>query len=302
MNNEATSDSFDLAKMPLDTVKIELSDNDKRAIDSLGDWEWLDVMMSAYATQLGVKVNEKALKENGVEHKCSFGMHFEEKELKRRAEHYFEGKDEAKIKQAVEAFITELSPFLDKVQALYRNGEKQNHEKRGVKEVFEGIEVAIAGMMAGDEGEALERICKALTTSTLLCYPSLRINTNLGVKELAFICLWYNKNVEAYTLDNVDILKPILERVFCRREVTLEYEKQSHVFAAVEEYLTILAKNFKDYGEKAKSLKLLQVRGILAKRHDTYLEKLSESQAESIIDAIETAREDLKLEAAYAEL
>lgn len=302
MNNEEKIDSVELAKMPFETVNVELPENDKKAIDSLPDWLWLDMMMSAYATQLGTMINEEALKEKGVEHKCALSLHFDEDELKRRAERFFEGQDESKINHAVDAFMTEISPFLEKVQELHRSGGKQNLEKRGVKEVFEGIEVAIEDMMSGVEGEALERIGKALTTSTLLCYPSFRINKKLGIKELAFICLWYSKKVDAFTLANVDILKPILEPVFCRREVTLEYEKQSHVFAAVEEYLTILAKNFKDYGEKAKSQKLLQVRGILAKRHDTYLEKLSESQAESIIDAIETAREELKLEAAYAEL
>lgn len=302
MNNEEKIDSIELAKMPFETVNVELPENDKKAIDSLPDWLWLDMMMSAYATQLGTMLNEEALKEKGVEHKCALGLHFDEDELKRRAERFFEGQDESKINHEVDTFMTEISPFLEKVQELHRSGGKQNLEKRGVKEVFEGIEVAIEDMMSGVEGEALERIGKALTTSTLLCYPSFRINKNLGIKELAFICLWYSKKVDAFTLANVDILKPILEPVFCRREVTLEYEKQSHVFAAVEEYLTILAKNFKDYGEKAKSQKLLQVRGILAKRHDTYLEKLSEPQAESIIDAIETARDELKLEAAYAEL
>lgn len=302
MKNEEMIDSVGKVKLPFETVKVEIPGFEKESLDSLGDWKWLDKHMSGYATQVGKKVNEEALKAKGIEHKCSVGMHFDEDELKRRAESYFQGKDEALIKEAVDAFIKFISPFLEKVQEIYRSGEKQNHEKRGVKEVFEGIEVAIDDMMAGEEGEALERICKALTTSTLLCYPSCRINKNLGVKELAFICLWYSKKVNAFTLENVDILKPILEQVFCRREVTHEYEKQSKVFAAVEEYLTILAKNFKDYGEKAKSIKLLQVRGTLACRHDTYLEKLSDAQAEAIIEAIETAREELKLEAAYVEL
>lgn len=302
MNNEEKIDSVELAKMPFETVNVELPENDKKAIDSLPDWLWLDMVMSGYATQLGTMLNEEALKKKGVEHKCALSLHFDEDELKRRAERFFEGQDESKINHAVDTFMTEISPFLEKVQELHRSGEKQNLEKRGVKEVFEGIEVAIEDMMSGVEGEALERIGKALTTSTLLCYPSYRINKNLGIKELAFICLWYSKNVEALTLANVDILKPILEPVFCRREVTVEYEKQSRVFAAVEEYLTILARRAKDYEAKEIAKKVLKVRGILAKRHDTYLEKLSDAQAETIIAAIREFKEELELEIAYQEL
>lgn len=302
MKNNEMIDSVGKSKLPFETVKLEIHGFEKESLDSLGDWKWLDKHMSGYATQVGSKVNEGALKSKGIEHKCSVGMHFDEDELKRRAESYFQGKDEALIREAVKGFIKFISPFLEKVQELYRSGEKQNHEKRGVKEVFEGIEVAIDDMMAGEEGEALERICKALTTSTLLCYPSCRINKNLGVKELAFICLWYSKKVNAFTLENVDILKPILEQVFCRREVTVEYEKQSRVFAAVEEYLTILARRAKDYEAKEIAKKVLKVRGILAKRHDTYLEKLSDAQAETIIAAIREFKEELELEIAYQEL
>lgn len=301
MKNEEMIDSaISVDNKPQEEVKISMPEL-KEQLDKMSDSEWLDFSMRFFDQAL--KISIEKLGDKIIEHPVGARATLDDEELKRRAEHYFESRGEDTAKEVARQFSEQISPFLEKVQEMFRQGEIAKYKERGVKEVFEEVDEAIGALINGEEGdEALEKIKAALTTSALYCYPSYRINKALTEKELAFIATWFHNTGYEITIEKANILAPILEQVFCRREVTVEYEKQSRVFAAVEEYLTILAKNFKDYGEKAKSLKLLQVRGTLVCRHDTYLEKLSDAQAESIIDAIETAREDLKLEAAYAEL
>lgn len=299
-NNEMIDSAISVDNKAQEEVKISIPELKER-LDKMSDSEWLDYLMKDIEETLQIeldKVGDKML-----EHPVGVRTFLDAEELKRRAEHYFESRGEDTAKEVARQFSEQISPFLEKVQEMFRQGEIAKYKERGVKEVFEEVDEAIGALINEEEGdEALEKIKAALTTSALYCYPSYRINKALTEKELAFIATWFHNTGYEITIEKANILAPILEQVFCRREVTVEYEKQSLVFAAIEEYLTILAKNFKDYGEKAKSLKLLQVRGTLACRHDTYLEKLSDAQAEAIIEAIKSAREDLKLEAAYAEL
>lgn len=286
--------AISITNKPMETVNISIPEI-KEALDKMTDMEWLDLSMT---------IIERSLQKKSETKEAAIGSRatFDEAELKRRAESFFNSHPELSVSDLKTRFLDLIAPFLEKVQAEYRRGEIAAYNKRGIKEVFEDIDSVIGDMMNDVEGDAPERVKAALTVNALYCYPSYRLNKNLGDTELAFISVWFFKKNYELTIENAKILSPILEQVFCRRETTIEYEKQTKVFAAVYEAMTILAKKAKDYDAREIAKPLLKARQILDKRHDRYTESLTESQAEAIIAAYEKAKEDLELEIAYQEL
>lgn len=295
MNNETNLESaISMTNKPMEVIKISLPEI-KAVIDRMNDFEWLDLFMT------GIEENLSTIKASEGD-QCSITATFNEVELKRRAESFFNEHKDIPIYDLKTQFIDLLTPYLEMMQEKCRQSEIADYNERGVKEIFENIDSAIVEMMNEQYTESLDRIKAALTVNALYCYRSYRLDKNLSDKELAYISFWFFKKEYALTLENSEILSPILENVFCRRETTVEYEKQSRVFAAVYEALTIMAKKAKDYEARETAKSLIKARQILDKRHDRYTESLTEPQAEAIIAALEKCKEDLELEIAYQEL
>lgn len=228
--------------------------------------------------------------------------------------------------QCAEIAREKFTSFLEGVQKRYRLDAIDGLEKKGVIRRFaedvpaltdqlENILNSIRAVSAKQSDKPMlelsdadgAKLEMALSDCTLLCYRSWRMSDLKTDRELtSFMIRLYerlplNENgVPKLTFANHQLLEPIIEDVFCLREVTDQHRAQNRIYELLDTIVKAAAGLLKGYGAREQAIEWLRLGELLEKRGERYTMSLSSENAMTAVSWLKADLQRLRLEIAYA--
>lgn len=225
---------------------------------------------------------------------------------------------DAQVSAAVKKLRKTVQPFLDEVQRWYRDDEVLAYKKRGVKKLFdehaarliEDLDTSVAMLESPEvadvvvpDAEDFAALEKLVSNCTILCYPSWHLSDLLTDREFFFYMAEALKAAKGeINFEKRMVLQPVLEDVFCLREITDEYRLQVRLFERLEALCLAAARLLKRQQAHDAALAWIEARQVLGLRSEKYTECLSPQQAAELVTKLKAAFDRLMPELVYAKL